>query len=275
MKSYFLGIVAAIALSVIYVTYNTAEVAINYLGFQAYVNQGLWDVFLFSIGAIIMWVLSIGASIESYTANKKRYRELNQKIEDLENEKKSLLAAMQNIGNPKRTVQTHEIFPEIMAKEDAAPEKITPEEKRPSPVKSFFASIFKSDRGPEPDKTKAVDQAGAAVQAETSDQTEVCDKAEVCGQTEVFDQIEVCDQTEDVDHVEPFQTEVCYPNEDDDKIEADGDEAEAGENAEEDERDDNPSYGSVCELDLELDHDEVPEDEDDPGEKEDRGIFTV
>ena len=293
MKSYFLGIVIAIALSGIYVTYNTAEVTINYLGFQTSVNQGLWEVFLFGIGAIIMWILSIGASIESYAANKKRYRELNQKIEDLENEKKSLLAALQNIGHSKHTVQTHEILPETTTKENTAAEKTKPEETPPSPVKSFFASIFKSDRKPESeeahfdkaetdDQTEAIEQIDAAVQteicdqAEISDQTEVCDKADVCDQTEVFDQIGVCDQTEDIDHVEPFnQAEVCYPAEADDETEVDGEKDEEDENAEDGERDDNPQYGSVCELDLDLDDDEAPEEDDDSPEKENREIFTV
>ena len=297
MKSYFLGIVVAIALSVIYVTYNTAEITINYLGFQASVNQGLWDVFLFSIGAIIMWVLSIGASFESYSANKKRARELNQKIEDLENEKKSLLAALQNIGKPKHTVQTHEISPEKTTKEDTAPEETKPDEKSPSPIKSFFSSVFKSGKKPEPeethfdkaetfDQTEAVDEAETCDHAEMCDQADVCcDQAEICDQTEAvdqveaFDQIGVCEQTEDAElvaHVEIYnQTEVYDQAEADYKIEIDGDKVEEDENAGEDEQDDYAPYGNVCEPDLDLDDDEAPEDGSDSMEKEEREIFTV
>ena len=182
MKSYFLGIVVAIALSAVYVTYNTAEVTVSYLGFHASFNQGIWDVFLFGAGAIIMWILSLCASIETYSANKKRVRELNKKIEGLEDEKKSLLSALQSVGKSKgakkaiaaaeAAVQTniavpsHEAADDIYipaqtapgetAKKDDADEEAAPGEERPSAIKSFFASIFKGNTKPEPEEASPI-----------------------------------------------------------------------------------------------------------------------
>jgi len=321
MKSYFLGIVVAIGLSAVYVTNNTTDVTINFLGFQTSLNQGLWEVFLFGIGAIIMWVLSIGASIESYTAQKKRFKELNKKIEELENEKKSLLAALQNIGHPKAAIMpadekhaepTKEISVEKTIMEDDVSEKINAEEKPPSRAKGLFASIFKSDRKPEPkepqhEQTRAVeqtevsDQSEIVKQAEPSHQTEtvckiddfeqdgnVCqiedfyqdetdDKTEVSGQMEARVQSETYDQANIFDQTEA--TVHIEPFDDqaetDDEIGLSGDEAEKDNYAGENEQNDDQN-GNVCELDLDLEpHGEVASEEDDSDsmEKEDREIF--
>jgi uncharacterized membrane protein YciS (DUF1049 family) len=259
MKSYFLGIVVAIALSAVYVTYNTAEITVNYLGFQATFNQGIWDVFLFGAGAIIMWVLSLAASFETYTANKKRTQELNKKIEELENEKKSLLSALENIGRPnaarnaekaiaeaKTAFQTLETappretaaikyipvqtVPEETTEEDSVLEETTSEENRPSSAKNLLASIFKNNKESEPEETYSG-------KTETDETSESYDKAEVSAETTAEEIIET-----------------------DEKTEAD------------DVQDDIP-HVAVCELDL--DEEKPTEDENDSGEKQDRGIFTV
>ena len=288
MKSYFLGIVVAIGVAVAYVTHNTADITISFFRYQNSVNQGIWEIFLFGAGALIMWVLSLCASIESYMAKKKRIRELNKKIEDLESEKKSLLIALQNVGQPgtakfaeaekEQAVQIPEIpSPEKYADEGLEPdqttlekkakidvehEKITPEQKRPSLIKGFFASIFKSGGKPEPEadhfgktdievevenQAKICDQCDqdeAVHQVEIVDETEVCDQAEAIDQiegmeqAETFDQIEAddqdeaCDETEVCDQVEAIdQTEGMEQAETLDQIEA-GDQDEAGNEAE-------------------------------------------
>ena len=283
MKSYFLGIVVAVALSAIYVTYNTAEITINYPGFQAVINQGVWDVFLFGAGAVIMWLLSLGASLETYTANKKRIKELNQKIEDIEKEKKSLLAALQNVGHPKaeRTVPghradfqanvavpSHEVAADIFETDripsdeplnaEQSPETNASEVSNAAGIKTFFSSIFKSDRKPE--------------SAETfTHKTEVRDEDEAEFAEEFSDSHENEIGFDAKDGIEAEENETAEEIESGHKFDAEyktGENTEAETDDSEKENDD-PHNGGVCEIDI--DDDETAESEDDSGEKQDDG----
>jgi len=294
MKSYFLGLVVAVALSAIYVTYNTAEVTINYLGFQASFNQGIWDVFVFGAGVIIMWVLSICASIEIYTANKKQTRELNKKIEDLENEKKSLLSALQNIGQPKsahgeiivipesgqvaragevvmppQVVSTEsaderrileQIAPEETTETDAAHKETKSENNRPSALKVLLASIFKKDK-----KTESV--AIDVEKAETDEKTEADEKTEIFDEPESEENAVVCEEIEADEEIETETIAAVDKAEREDSVET-TDTAETCCELEADwktEIDDEPQPDDDAEISEETKAEEEIEVEDDAG----------
>jgi uncharacterized membrane protein YciS (DUF1049 family) len=98
MKSYLLGIVAAMILSAAYALSNTAEITVKFLNLQRTFNQGLWEIIVFGCGVLIMWFISVCASIETYIKNRKKTKELTKRVAQLEDERKSLLAALRSFG---------------------------------------------------------------------------------------------------------------------------------------------------------------------------------
>jgi uncharacterized integral membrane protein len=98
MKSYILGLIVAMILSVAYAFQNTITVTVNFFGIQKDFSQGVWEVILFSAGALIMWVFSVCASIETYLKYRKKTKELRNTITTLEEEKKSLWNTLQRLG---------------------------------------------------------------------------------------------------------------------------------------------------------------------------------
>jgi uncharacterized integral membrane protein len=97
MMSYFLGIVIVMLLSAVYAFQNTAEVTVNFLFLTNVFPQGVWEVIVFAAGAVIMWFFSVCASIETRSGNRKRFREQNRRIEELEKDKKSLMNTLEKI----------------------------------------------------------------------------------------------------------------------------------------------------------------------------------
>ncbi|MDR1965866.1 MAG: lipopolysaccharide assembly protein LapA domain-containing protein [Synergistaceae bacterium] len=98
MKSYLLGIIVVMVMSMAYAVQNDAEITVRFFVFQKSFPQGLWEGVLFSASAVIMWFFSVFASIELYSANKKKTKELSKRIEDLESEKKTIFAALQQLS---------------------------------------------------------------------------------------------------------------------------------------------------------------------------------
>ncbi|MDR1510550.1 MAG: LapA family protein [Synergistaceae bacterium] len=109
MRSYLLGIVVAILLSAVYAFSNTGEISVRFLSLEHDFPQGIWEIFLFAAGALIMWLFSVAASFELYAANRKKNREAAKRIAELEDEKKSLLTTLQHIGE---TAGFHSRIPE-------------------------------------------------------------------------------------------------------------------------------------------------------------------
>ena len=98
MKSYILAIAAAMFVSAIYVFQNTGDVAIRFLFFEGNYQQGVWDVMLFSVGVLLMWVFSLFSSLETRSKYRSQIKELEQKISSIEEEKNSLLAAFKRMN---------------------------------------------------------------------------------------------------------------------------------------------------------------------------------
>lgn len=99
MRSYALAIAASMLLAAIYVFQNDAgEVTVRFLIFERVFPQGVWEVLLFSVGAVVMWVFSILASLELRASYRGKIKERDKKIQTLEDEKSSLLGAISKMG---------------------------------------------------------------------------------------------------------------------------------------------------------------------------------
>ena len=98
MRSYILAIAIAVMLSAVYVSKNLGEIYVTFLIFEKRFPQGVWEVILFSSGVILMWIFSIFASIETNMRHKAKMKEKEDKIAQLDEEKKSLLSAFNNIS---------------------------------------------------------------------------------------------------------------------------------------------------------------------------------
>ncbi|MDL2264576.1 LapA family protein [Synergistaceae bacterium OttesenSCG-928-I11] len=97
MRSYILAVAVSMLLAAVYTFQNTSEITVHFLVFQRAFPQGVWEVILFSIGAVLMWFFSILASIETHTTYRKEMREREKRISELEEERSSLLNAFKHL----------------------------------------------------------------------------------------------------------------------------------------------------------------------------------
>lgn len=99
MRSYALAIAASMLLAAIYVFQNVGEVTVRFFMFEHVFPQGVWEVLLFSVGAVIMWVFSLFASLELRAKYRSQIKDRDKKITALEEEKSSLLSAIGRVGS--------------------------------------------------------------------------------------------------------------------------------------------------------------------------------
>ena len=95
MKSYTLAVALAMLLSALYAFQNPGDVTVRFLLYDRTVPQGLWEVLLFSSGAVLMWVFSLAALLEVRKKYRGQIKALEKRAEGLAEERKSLLAALQ------------------------------------------------------------------------------------------------------------------------------------------------------------------------------------
>ena len=98
MKSYALAIALSMLISAIYAIQNTQEITVRFLFFEGVYAQGLWEVILFSAGAVLMWFFSLLALLEVRSKYRGQIRERDKKIASLEEERNSLLLAFRGSG---------------------------------------------------------------------------------------------------------------------------------------------------------------------------------
>jgi uncharacterized integral membrane protein len=177
MKSYFLGILVMMIISAVYAISNVEQITANFLMFSMSVPQGLWEIILFLLGALLMWLFSVGASIETYSSNRKSAKEMKAKIAELEEEKKSLLLTLQNLGGkPAAAIERIDRpEPEIVADSPQIPieqeKEASSNESALSVIKGFFASIFKGDKA-KAEKQPESEPAGQATREIGADEPE-------------------------------------------------------------------------------------------------------
>jgi uncharacterized membrane protein YciS (DUF1049 family) len=124
------AIAFSVMLSALYVYKNSGDIYVNFLLFEKQFPQGIWEALLFSSGVVLMWIFSLLASLEGRSKYMAKIKERDVKITQLEEEKKSLLAAFNHL--PQARIQPgDQSSPEIAP--DASPlSEITsaPEEKK-------------------------------------------------------------------------------------------------------------------------------------------------
>jgi uncharacterized integral membrane protein len=94
MKSYILAVAVTMFLSALFAFQNIADVTVRFLVFEWTFPQGVWEVFIFCAGAVIMWIFSIFAMFEARGKYKREIRAKDERITAAENEKKMLLETL-------------------------------------------------------------------------------------------------------------------------------------------------------------------------------------
>lgn len=94
MKSTMLAIVVTMVISALYSVQNIGNITIHFLIFKWSFPQGVWDIVLFCSGAVMMWLFSLLASREVRNKYKRQIKELNEKLESMERDKKELIASI-------------------------------------------------------------------------------------------------------------------------------------------------------------------------------------
>jgi uncharacterized membrane protein YciS (DUF1049 family) len=104
MSSYIVAIALAVLTAAVYACQNLSAITVRFLNFEMSFQQGVWEAIVFSAGVLLMWIFSIFALIESSFKNRSKIKERDAKIASLEEERKSLLSAINNIA-PNASVQ--------------------------------------------------------------------------------------------------------------------------------------------------------------------------
>jgi uncharacterized integral membrane protein len=99
VKSTILAVALAMMAAALYAFQNAGEVTVKFLIFERLFPQGIWEVLLFSMGAAIMWVVSLIAHLETRSKFRKVIRDMEKRMGRMEEERTSLLGALK-VGSP-------------------------------------------------------------------------------------------------------------------------------------------------------------------------------
>ncbi len=98
MRSYGLGLGLVAMLAAVFAVQNQEILAVRLLGWDFALPQGLWEVFLFFAGILLMWLISLAASWEARFRDRREIERGRRRIAALEKERDALLAAMKAAG---------------------------------------------------------------------------------------------------------------------------------------------------------------------------------
>ena len=90
MKSYILAITVTMFFSALYAYQNRGDVTVRFLLSEWVFPQGVFEILLFCIGAALMWIFSVFSVFEVRGKYKKEIKQKDDRIAELENEKKML-----------------------------------------------------------------------------------------------------------------------------------------------------------------------------------------
>lgn len=101
MRSYGLGTAFTMLIAALYAFQNRSSIVVRFLVWERNLPQGVWEIALFALGCVVMWVVSLSAIWENrhkYTGSLKeqklKVKELEETISVLRDEKSSLMAAL-------------------------------------------------------------------------------------------------------------------------------------------------------------------------------------
>lgn len=109
MKSYALAVVVAMLAAAGYVFQNAGDVTVRVLLWERLMPQGVWEVLLFSLGALLMWIVSLFALLEEMSPLKRKITALEKTNRSLEEEKGSLLRILENVRGPRAAAEAPEV----------------------------------------------------------------------------------------------------------------------------------------------------------------------
>lgn len=98
MKSYGIGLGLVAILAATFAVQNQEILAVRFLAWDFALPQGLWEVFLFSFGILLMWLISMATSWEALFRSRREIERGKRRIAALEKERDALLAAMKAAG---------------------------------------------------------------------------------------------------------------------------------------------------------------------------------
>ena len=98
MRSYGLGLGFVAILAATYAMQNQDILAVRIFAWDFALPQGLWDVFLFFLGIVLMWMISLAASWEGRFRSRRELERCRRRVNALEKERSALLAAMKAAG---------------------------------------------------------------------------------------------------------------------------------------------------------------------------------
>ena len=120
----------AMLVAAVYAFQNTGEVLVKFLVWELSFPQGIWEVMLFAAGGVLMWLVSLFASVEGRSKYVRQIKEKDARIRDLEHEKTSLMEAIKHSGplrEPEIRAEYSGIPADAPAKEEPATEEPTME----------------------------------------------------------------------------------------------------------------------------------------------------
>lgn len=94
MKSYALAIAFSVLLAAVYSFQNPGEVTVRFLIWTRELPQGVWESAVFGAGCVLMWIVSLSAYWELRSKFKGRIKEQEKRIQKLEEERLSILRAI-------------------------------------------------------------------------------------------------------------------------------------------------------------------------------------
>lgn len=127
MKSYVLAIALAMLVAAGFVFQNPGIVTVHFLIWTRELPQGVWEVVLFAAGGILMWGVSLVAMMEVRNKYRREIRTRDRRVQELQEERDSLVSALNSIGPATTTVEGGEV-PLLTELEEEVPSSTEEEE---------------------------------------------------------------------------------------------------------------------------------------------------
>jgi len=97
MKSYALAMAVAMLAAAGYVFQNPGDVTVRVLLWERQMPQGVWEVLLFALGALLMWIVSLLALMEEVTPLRRKIAALEGAHRETKEEKDRLWGVLESL----------------------------------------------------------------------------------------------------------------------------------------------------------------------------------
>ena len=97
MKSYALAMAVAMLAAAGYVFQNPGDVTVRVLLWERQMPQGVWEVLLFALGALLMWIVSLLALMEEVTPLRRKIAALEGAHRETKEEKDRLWGILESL----------------------------------------------------------------------------------------------------------------------------------------------------------------------------------